>query len=167
MNFEALKRRVAKHEMLVQGRMSQTQTQWRLLKTTWRDSWTPLRIVVAGVVSGFIVGRADPVRALGKIGAFSGGGAKVLQMISAVSGVFASLQAATAADKADNAAEKADDAADKADDVAGGSPRGSTSGSIPSGTRSGAAPNVRPPPMREEPVVAPRPAEAATELSER
>lgn len=153
MNFEALKRRVAKHERLVEGRMEQTQTHWRDFKTTWRESWTPLRIVVVGLIGGFVVGRSDPMRALGKLGAFGGGGAKVLQMITALSGLFASVQASTAAGEAEHAADKADEAAEAAQPSA----RGTASATPIRQDMS------RPP----EPVVPPRPAEAATELSER
>lgn len=148
MKFEALKRRVAKHERLVEGRLQQTEDQWRGFKTTWRESWTPLRIVVAGLIGGFVVGRSDPMRALGKLGAFGGGGAKVLQMVTALSGLFASVQASTAADQAEQAADKADDAADAAQ----ASPQTAT---------------AKPMPWPPEPIVPPRPAEAATELSER
>lgn len=148
MKFEALKRRVAKHERLVEGRLQQTESQWHDFKTTWRESWTPLRIVVAGLIGGFVVGRSDPMRALGKLGAFGGGGAKVLQMVTALSGLFASVQASTAADQAEQAADKADDAADAAQ----ASPQTAT---------------AKPMPWPPEPIVPPRPAEAATELSER
>lgn len=159
MKFEALKRRVAKHERLVEGRMLQTQSHWSELKTTWRDSWTPLRIVATGLISGFIVGRSDPVRAIGKLGAFGGGGAKVLQMVTAVSGLFASFQASTAADQAEQAADKADDAADAATDPA----------QAPRAPRDAVAERAsirREPSWPPEHVVPPRPAEAATELSE-
>ncbi len=153
MNFEALKRRVAKHERLVEGRMQQTQEHWGDFKTTWRESWTPLRIVVAGLISGFVVGRSDPMRAIGKLGAFGGGGAKVLQMVTALSGLFASVQASTAADEAEHAADKADQAADAAQ-----APQAAAA----------PAPSVRQKEMPWPPEpVAPRPAEAATELSER
>ncbi|TKR29482.1 hypothetical protein FCE95_15165 [Luteimonas gilva] len=153
MKFEALKRRVAKREQVLEGRLLKTREHWQDFSTTWRESWTPLRIVMAGLISGFVVGRSDPMRALGKLGAFGGGGAKVLQTITALSGLFASVQASTAADEAEHAADKADQTAEAAQ-----------------APQAAAAPA---PPVRQEQMawppepVAPRPAEAATELSER
>lgn len=152
MKFEALKRRVAKREQVLEGRLLKTREHWQDFSTTWRESWTPLRIVVAGLISGFVVGRSDPMRALGKLGAFGGGGAKVLQMVTALSGLFASVQASTAADQAEQAADKADEAAEAVQPQAAAAP----------------APSLRPEQMPWPPEpVAPRPAEAATELSER
>ena len=144
MRFEQLKHRVARREQLLEGRLLQTREQWQTLTTTWRDSWTPLRIVVAGLISGFVVGRSDPVHTLGKLGALGGSGTKILQLVATLSGLFASAQASSAADQAEHAADKADVAADAAVQM----------------PRAGASP--APP----EHVVAPRPAEAATELSE-
>ncbi len=145
MRFEQLKHRVARREQLLEGRLQQTGDQWRTLRTTWRDSWTPLRIVVAGLIGGFVIGRSDPVQTLGKLGALGGSGTRVLQMITALSGLFASVQASSAADQAEQAAEKADEVADDA----------------------AVQPAPRSVPAPEPVAVAPRPAEAATELSER
>lgn len=147
MNFDALKRRVERSERVVEGRALQTQTHWQSLTTTWRDSWTPARIVIAGLISGFVIGRSDPMLALGKLGALSSSGPRWLQLIGTLSGLFASLQASTAAEQAEQAADKADEAAT---DAATQTPRAAD---IP----------ATPP----QPAVAPRPAEAATELSER
>ena len=153
MKFEALKHRVAKREQVLEGRLLKTREHWQDFSTTWRESWTPLRIVVAGLIGGFVVGRSDPMRAMGKLGAFGGGGAKVLQMVTALSGLFASVQASTAADQAEQAADKADEAAEAVQ---------------PSPAEAAAAPSLRPEQMAWPPEpVAPRPAEAATELSER
>lgn len=150
MKFERLKHRVERAEQLVEGRASQTRDHWQSLTTTWRDSWTPLRIVVAGLVSGFIVGRSDPMAALGKLGGL--GGARWIQAISAISGLVASFQASAAADKAGDAADKADDAVDEAQQQ-----------ELP----------LPDPPARDrtfnrsEFTTQPAPAEAATEMSER
>lgn len=144
MNFDALKRRVERSERVVEGRALQTQTHWQSLTTTWRDSWTPARIVIAGLISGFVIGRSDPMLALGKLGALSSSGPRWLQLIGTLSGLFASLQASTAAEQA----------ADKADEVA-----------TDAAAQAPSAADM--PAMPAEPAVAPRPAEAATELSER
>lgn len=150
MNFESLQRRVERAEQLVEGRALQTQNHWNQFKTNWRDAWTPGRIVIAGLVTGFLSGRAEPMRAMT--------GAKWLQMVGSLSSLFASVQAATAADEASTAADEASHAADSAqavqeesDDVA-----------YPEERRVDEAfdrPDIV--------VTQPRPAEAATELSER
>lgn len=135
MNFKALQRRVQRRERMVEGRAQQVGERWDALKTGWREGWTPWRIVSAGLVAGFLTGRAEPLRALT--------GPRVMQMIGAVSSLFASVQAAAAGEAAEQAAESVADAPlpeepliDEAFDA-------------------------------DEPLVAPRPAEAATELSER
>ena len=103
MRFEPLKQRVTRREQLLEGRLQQTRDQWQTLTTTWRESWTPLRIVVAGLVSGFLVGRARPLRVA------SGGG--VLQLVSALSSLFAGSSAQAAANEAEQAADVAAHAA--------------------------------------------------------
>lgn len=143
MNFERLQQRVARAEQLVEGRAEQTRTQWQGLSTHWRTAWTPWRILAAGLATGFLAGRAElPTAATGP---------RLLQMISAVSALFASAQASVASATAEDAAQTAEAVAE---DQAAGDP-----------------------PLPAEPLgdelydasapVAPRPAEAATELSER
>ncbi|WP_203323424.1 protein sip-5 [Pseudoxanthomonas beigongshangi] len=96
MNFERLQRRVDRAEQLVEGRALQTRTHWQTLSQVWRDSWTPGRIMIAGLVSGFLAGRAEPLRSMN--------GARWLQMVGSLSSLFATVQAATAADQASEAA---------------------------------------------------------------
>jgi len=143
MRFEKLLQHVQRAEQRVELRATHTQTQWTTLKQAWREGWTPGRILIAGVVSGFLVGRAEPLRTLT--------GARWMQMFSAVSSLLATAQAAAAAEQAEQAADTAQDVQDQAEGMA----------------------------EAEEPLVdeafedddivvtAPRPAEAATELSER
>lgn len=148
MKFEQLQHRVQRAEQLVEGRTVQTLAQWRTLKQAWRDGWTPGRIVIAGLVTGFITGRSEPLRAMT--------GARWLQMVGSLSSLFASVQAATAAGQASEAADQAGDAAD-------------TAQAVQQEAAGAAYPEE---PLIDEqyddtPVVAPRPAEAATEVSER
>lgn len=143
MRFEKLLQHVQRAEQRVELRATHTQTQWSTLKQAWREGWTPGRILIAGVVSGFLVGRAEPLRTLT--------GARWMQMFTAVSSFLATAQAAAAAEQAEQAADTAQDVQDQAEGI----------------------------PAEEEPLVdeafdqddivvtAPRPAEAATELSER
>lgn len=99
MRFEALITKVQQAEEALEASERSTVLQWRQLKRQWVSSWTPARIVVAGLVSGFIVGRAKPLRVA------SGGG--VLQMITALSGLFAGSSAQAAATEAGHAADSA------------------------------------------------------------
>ena len=58
MNFKQLQRRVERGETLVEGRLQQTRECQGRMTREWREAWTPLRIVVAGLASGLIMGRA-------------------------------------------------------------------------------------------------------------
>ena len=50
MNFEGLKNRVDRAEALVEGRLIQTGDRYSALKSSWRQAWTPSRIVIAGLL---------------------------------------------------------------------------------------------------------------------
>lgn len=157
MNYEELQRRVERCERLVEGRGLQTQRHWDELKLNWREGWTPARIIAAGLVSGFVSGRAEPLRALT--------GPRVLQMIGAVSGLFASAQAAFAAEQAQEAADTVEDVASEqagADgiEVEVEDDAGPGYAYVPPSARASGTPDEV---FRTQP----RPAEAATEISER
>ena len=81
MRFERLLDNVQRAEQRVERRAVHTQGQWTTLKAAWRAGWTPGRIVIAGLVSGFVVGRAEPLGALT--------GARWMQMFAAVSSLMA------------------------------------------------------------------------------
>lgn len=99
MSFESLIEKVRQAEVALEAKERQTSANWRQAKATWRAAWTPGRIVVAGLVSGFVVGRAEPFKKA------AGGG--VLQLVSALSNVFAGAGAKEAADEAEKAAQAA------------------------------------------------------------
>lgn len=154
MNYKQLQRRVDIAERRVESRGERTREQWAALKRDWREGWTPARIVAAGLVSGFISGRAEPLRALS--------GPRLLQMIGAVSGLFASVQATVAAETAQGAADTAEGvvADQTVENAAPADPAQSQFDYVrPSARQSGTPDEV----FRTEP----RPAEAATEISER
>jgi len=190
-NFEGLKNRVERAEALVEGRMIQTQDRYRALRVGWREAWTPGRIMIAGLLAGFLTGSMEPRRALSKLGKVGKiAGPKSLQLISAVSGLLTSIQATVAAATAEKAAATADDAAQTADAVADNvadkaavatDPRAAAAAGAAaamqvqsqSATAAPAvdAPAPAPAPVdrrRPDPVLSeqPQPAEAATELSE-
>ena len=168
MNFEGLKHRVQRAEHLVEGRIVQATAQRERFKLEWRSAWTPGRIVIAGLAAGFLSGRARPARLLKAISA-----TRWMQLATSVSGLFASLQAAWAAQTAEAAAEGAESAADSAEAAATDA---AVATQATAATATGAATDDATPPRsvsdgrrRPDPEwdSEPRPAEAATELSER
>jgi hypothetical protein len=132
MKLHQLQHRIARAETVLEGRQQQMQTHWTTLQRVWREGWTPLRIVAVGLGAGFLAGRAEPAAAIGKLG-----GARWLQMLSAVSSLLTATKAKDASDQAERAADTAQDAANAA--------------AVPV----------------DAPSAPPRPAEAATDMSER
>lgn len=164
MNFNQLHRRVSRCERLVESRGTHAQSQWQALKATWRESWTPARILGAGLVGGFLFARARPLRTLGAVS-----GTRWVQLATSLSGLFASLKAAHAAANAETAANDAETAADDAAGTVEDAVAGETAQVSAADADDGVAASVsdgrrRPDPQWER---APHPAEAATELSER
>ena len=100
MSFDALIAKVEQAEQALEASERVASTQWQQVKTTWRESWTPGRIVIAGLASGFLVGRAKPLRLAG-----SGG---LLNLVTALSGLLASGSAQVAAENAEQAADAAE-----------------------------------------------------------
>lgn len=103
MSFDSLIEKVRQAEEALEASERRASEDWQRFKLEWRDAWTPGRIVIAGFVSGFVVGRARPLRVA------TGGG--VLQMLSALSGLLASGSAQVAAEEAGQAADAAETAA--------------------------------------------------------
>lgn len=99
MSFEALIQKVKQAEVALETSERRTAARWKELKIVWKEGWTPGRIVIAGLVSGFLVGRGKPLRLA------SGGG--VLNLVTALSGLMASGSAQAAADEAGHAADAA------------------------------------------------------------
>lgn len=173
MSFKHLKRRVERGEALVEGRARQAGECQARLQREWRQAWTPLRIVVAGLGTGFIAGRVQPEQAIGRIGKLAGPG--TMQLLTSAVGLVGSLQAAFAAMTAKGAAETADEAAESAGQAAGQANAGATGqadadapgAAAPAGPEPATA-GTEPPRRRDESWDSqPSPAEAATELSER
>ena len=107
MSFEKLLQKVEQAENAVQAQQRQTAADWRQLKLSWKSSWTPGRIVLAGLVAGFLVQRAEPGKAVA-----SGGG--LLRMLASLSALLASTKAQSAADEAGEAADVAGETAETA-----------------------------------------------------
>ncbi|MGY0612828.1 MULTISPECIES: protein sip-5 [unclassified Luteimonas] len=149
MSFEELQAKVERAEAALEARERQTAADFRVFGGIWRSGWTPPRIIVAGLASGLLAGWVRPGQAIA--GAQP---ARWLQMLGSVAGLIGSVQAAFAAGAAEEAAEDAGAAARGADAPPDG---GVTVAENP------AERARRPDPAWETP---PRPAEAATELSE-
>lgn len=108
MGFHELIDKVQQAETALEARERQTAADWRQLRASWRALWTPGRIVLAGLASGFVVGQARP---LGRLGSGRG----LLQLATAISGLVASGSAHAAAQGAEDAADAgAGDAANEA-----------------------------------------------------
>jgi len=190
MRFDDLVQRVHDSEHALELQRSHTRTTWQGLRTSWREGWTPPRIVLAGLLGGFLVGRAQPVRKVVGLPA-----SRWVQIGTSLWSLAASFKAKDAATTAEAAADEAGVAADVAADTASvaavsngaGVAAGATSaavaadtsgvaraaGAAAQGSMSPGSPTARPSATdarrRADPQwqTEPRPAEAATELSER
>lgn len=181
MSFEQLQAKVARAEDTLEARERQIAADVRVFGGCWRDLWSPWRIVGTGMATGLLVGLARSGRTLG--GAQP---ASWLQLLGSAAGLVGSVQAAFAASGAQEAADEAGDAAAMAAtgiDPEAVSPTtaaraAAAAGTVASGAAAADRPTARvaaasmppsarrhvPDPSWETP---PRPAEAATEMSER
>ncbi|GAB6194881.1 hypothetical protein [Lysobacter xanthus] len=106
-SFRQLIQKVDQAEAALEAQERRVAADWRQLKASWVSGWTPGRIVLAGLVSGFVIGRVEPTKSVAK-------GSTILQMVTALSGLFASATAQQAATRMDTVA---DDVGQVADDV--------------------------------------------------
>lgn len=104
MSFDKLLRKVEQAEDALEARERQVSADMRQFKRSWRLTWTPGRIVIAGLVSGFAFGRAEPLRTVAKSG-------NAMQIVSMLSTLFAGTSAKAASEEAENAADVASDKA--------------------------------------------------------
>lgn len=98
-SFKQLIEKVMQAEAALEAQERRVAADWRQLKSSWRAGWTPGRIVIAGLVSGFVVGRVEPLKAGAK-------GSTIMQMITAVSGLLATAKAQEAATEVEHVAEQ-------------------------------------------------------------
>ena len=61
MSFDKLIVKVTQAEDALEAHERRVGADLRQLKRSWKATWTPARIVIAGVVGGFLVGRAEPL----------------------------------------------------------------------------------------------------------
>ena len=100
--FNALIEKVHQAEVALEAKERQTAANWRQARGSFRAFWTPGRLVLAGLASGFLVGKAEPFKK-----AAAGG---TLQLISALGSLFAGGSAQAAAVEAEQAADAAEGA---------------------------------------------------------
>ena len=94
MGFDALLDKVKQAERTLENREREAVDRWQQLARSWRAAWTPGRIVVVGLVAGFVAGRAKPLQL-----ARSGNGiVSLLQMLAPLlAGLQAGVQTAQSA----------------------------------------------------------------------
>lgn len=105
MGFRQLQAKVRQAETALEEKERHVAADWRRLKAEWNAAWTPGRIVLAGLASGFLVGGAQPFRAAARSG-------QVMQLVTMLSGLFAGGTAKVAAEEAAQAKDTAEDVAD-------------------------------------------------------
>lgn len=106
MSFDESIQRVKRAERALDASTRSVSDHWQQLRQTWREAWTPGRIVIAGIASGFVVGR-------GELPTTTGSG--FINLVSAVSGLFAVGQAGEVAEAAGDAVDQAQQVADAVD----------------------------------------------------
>lgn len=106
MSFDKLIAKVTQAEDALEAHERRVAADLRQLKASWRAGWTPGRIVVAGLVGGFFMGRTEPA------GAVVARGRSAMQLITMLNGLFAGTSAQAAAE-AEHAAQTAEDLAGK------------------------------------------------------
>lgn len=100
LSFKHMIAKVRQAEDALEAHERQAAANWRQTKESWHATWTAPRIVLMGLASGFVVGFSRPLGAAGKIG----GATQLLNLVSAVAGLFAGGQAQAAAEQAEHAA---------------------------------------------------------------
>lgn len=117
MSFESLIQKVNQSEAALEAQERQVAADFRQLKSSWRAAWTPGRIVIAGLVTGFLTGRAEPLQNAARSGS-------VVRLVSLLSNLFAGSAAQEAAEDADEAADSAEFAAQAAQSGTAAPPSG-------------------------------------------
>lgn len=94
MGFNQLIQKVHQAERALEARERSMGADWRQLKRSWRSLWTPGRIVIAGLASGFLAGHGNVISKIG--------GGNALQLFTALSGLIVGGGAQAAANEAED-----------------------------------------------------------------
>lgn len=106
-DLDQVQRRIERADQVLSGRSVQLKANLRQMRGTWKAAWTPWRILGAGLGLGFASGKLDPEKAASGMAARLGAAPKVLQMLTALSGLLAATRAQAASENAEAAAEAA------------------------------------------------------------
>lgn len=96
MSFNRLLHKVSHAEAAAQAQHRRLSADWRQLKGSWRAAWTPGRLIVAGLISGYAVGS-------GKVGTATTGNS--LRLLASLSALMTSHEAAAAAEAGEGVAD--------------------------------------------------------------
>ncbi len=100
MSFEKLIKKVANAEGSLEANERRVGSDLRQLKDSWISMWSPGRIVIAGLASGFLIGRAEPITTVAR----SGG---LLRSAGTLVTLFSGLTAASVAGRTSDAGDAA------------------------------------------------------------
>ncbi|MEZ0470778.1 hypothetical protein [Luteimonas salinilitoris] len=76
MSFSKSLARVTRAERALQRHERRVDTRLQRFALDWQSTWAPMRIVAAGLASGFLIGRAEP----GRVIAYSAGAMRVASL---------------------------------------------------------------------------------------
>lgn len=93
MSFATLHHRVRRAEKALELRGQRTYTQWQGLASTWRTTWTPMRIVVAGMGLGFLTGQTQPASTLNAVSRHLHLGQRAVAAFESLAAILALLPA--------------------------------------------------------------------------
>lgn len=154
-NLDQVQRRIDRANQVMDGRRQQLRGNVQLVRQTWTSAWTPLRTLGAGLGLGFVAGKLEPEKAAAGVASRFVAAPKILQLLTALSGLLAAGRAQAASVAAEEAGDAAEQAADQASAAA--APHLATG----TAAAAGVSRVVNPPAPRQPPA-----AEAATELGE-
>lgn len=103
-----VQRRIERAGQVMDGRRSQLRQNMQQMRSTWTAAWTPWRILGAGLGLGFVSGKLDPEQAAAGVASRFASAPKILQVLTALSGLLAATKAQVAAAQAEFAADEAE-----------------------------------------------------------
>ncbi|MDO5505917.1 MAG: hypothetical protein Q4F49_06470 [Pseudoxanthomonas suwonensis] len=106
MSFEELQSKVEQAEQALEARERSAAADWRQFTASWKEAWTPGRIVLAGLASGFLAGKS---RGLQRAGGDGG-----LKLLLGMGSLLTAKSAESSADVARNAVRSAETTAEAA-----------------------------------------------------
>ena len=109
MGFDALQKKVTEAEQALEARERNAAANWRQFGASWKQAWTPGRIVIAGLTSGFMAGKAGVIE--------RAGGSSILKLALGVSSLITAKAAEVTAEAAQETVQSAEATADAAREV--------------------------------------------------